>query len=92
MTKTIITISIDKDTKENFSKYARDMWTNMSNLISMFMKNAPRSRKLEFFSPIEEINPDNWEKNSIDEYELEKKNWNLETIDSDIFFKDLWIK
>jgi len=87
MSKTVVTISIDTQTKEEFSKYAKSMWTNMSNLVSMFMKNAPRSKKLEFFSPIEEVEPDKWEKNAINEYENQKKNWTFESIKmTDSFF------
>lgn len=89
MSKTVITISVDTETKKAFSNYAKDMWTNMSNLLSMFMKNAPRSRKLEFYSPIEEVEPDEWEKNTIQDYELQKKNWIFESIKmTDWFFNE----
>ncbi len=38
---------------------------------------------------IEMVEPDEWEKKSIVEYEKEKKQWTLELIDSDVFFKSL---
>lgn len=38
---------------------------------------------------IPEVEPDEWEKQSIAEYEKQKKEWNLEFISSDVFFNSL---
>jgi len=38
---------------------------------------------------IPEVEPNEWEKQSIAEYEKEKKEWTLELIDSDVFFNSL---
>lgn len=88
MSKTIMTISTEEQTKREFSKYAKEMWTNMTNLINMFMKNAPRSRKLEFYSPIEEVKPEKWEKESFKNYDEWVKEWKWEWIEikDDKFF------
>lgn len=88
MAKTVMTISVDENIKKEFAKYAKSMWTNMTNLLSMFMATAPQSRRLEFFSPIEEVEPEDWEIKAIEEYREAKKNgnWEAELVSSDDFF------
>ncbi len=89
MSKIVMTISTDLQTKKMFMEYAKDMWTNMTNLLNMFMKNAPRSKKLEFYSPIEEVKPEKWEKDIIDDYNKQVKDWTFQWVEFQKFFDSL---
>lgn len=49
--KTTITISLEKELKEDFTLFSRTLWTNPTNLINMLMKNAMNRRRVEFETP-----------------------------------------
>ena len=53
--KTTMTISLEKDLKEDFSTFARDIWTNPTNLLNMMMKNTLSTREVRFWKPILDI-------------------------------------
>jgi antitoxin component of RelBE/YafQ-DinJ toxin-antitoxin module len=41
--KTTMTISLEKDLKENFTNFSKSLGTNPTNLLSMMMKNTLNS-------------------------------------------------
>jgi antitoxin component of RelBE/YafQ-DinJ toxin-antitoxin module len=47
-----LNLSIPKDLKEEFVRFAYDLWTNPTNLLKMFMKQAITTRQINFRSPI----------------------------------------
>jgi len=65
--KTVMTISIEEDIKREFQEFAREMWTNMTNLLSMFMKSAIRKREISFSCPSYDIEFENFSKNNLEE-------------------------
>jgi len=46
--KTTMTITVDEKIKKDFQEFAKDMWTNMTNLLSMFMRDVSRRREVSF--------------------------------------------
>jgi len=76
----MMTISIEKELKESFINLAKELWTNPTNLINMFMKSSINSRTISFNrQPISnlEIEPldtqDWWEDFNKKSYELTTK-------------------
>ncbi len=48
MSKTQVTLTIDKDTKERFQKIAKKLGSNMSTLTNMYYNSVIQSWKVEF--------------------------------------------
>lgn len=46
--KTTMTISLEKELKQNFTRFSRSLWTNPTNLLSMMMKNTLNSWEIKF--------------------------------------------
>ncbi len=53
--KATMTISVPKDLKENFTYFAKSLWTNPTNLLCMIMKNTITTREIKFTNPILDI-------------------------------------
>ena len=53
--KATMTISLPKDLKENFTYFAKSLWTNPTNLLCMIMKNTITTREVKFINPIFDI-------------------------------------
>ena len=43
-----MTISVEKDLKNEFFVFSKELWSNPTNLMNMFMKDSIRKRKIEF--------------------------------------------
>jgi len=78
--KTTMNIIIDKELKDAFSAFAKDIWTNPTNLANMLIKNAVNKRKVSFSNNIIEVEPDKWEIKIIEDYLKRKKEWKLESV------------
>jgi len=48
MTRKQIAISVPKDLKDDFYDTAKKLWTNPSNLITMFMSNVVHTKEVHF--------------------------------------------
>lgn len=48
--KTTMTISLEKDLKQNFTNFSKSLGTNPTNLLSMMMKNTLNSWEVKFKS------------------------------------------
>lgn len=46
--KTTMNISVDQNLKDAFSKFAREIWTNPTNLINMLMQNSVNNGEVLF--------------------------------------------
>ena len=46
--KTTMNISVEKKLKEEFTSFAREIWTNPTNLINMLMQNSVNNREVSF--------------------------------------------
>lgn len=84
-----MSVSTDLTTKERFSEFAKAMGTNMTNLINMYMKAAPRMKRIEFITPFPEEEANEEEKQSIQKYETEKQIWTTKYINADSLFEQL---
>ncbi len=47
MPKSTMTITLEKDIKENLKRVAGEMWTNASNLLSMIVVKFIKEKKIE---------------------------------------------
>lgn len=48
--KTTMTISVEKDIKADFKAFAKELWTNPTTLLSMFMRDSTRRRGVRFWN------------------------------------------
>ena len=71
--KTTITISIEEQIKKDFQEFAKDMWTNVTNLLSMFMKDSTRRRELKFSGNHFNIEFENFSKENLDDLMNDKQ-------------------
>lgn len=46
--KTTMTISLEKELKQKFTRFSRSLWTNPTNLLSMMMKSTLNSWEVKF--------------------------------------------
>ena len=46
--KTTMNISVEANLKEAFTNFAREIWTNPTNLINMLMQNSVNNREVLF--------------------------------------------
>ena len=65
--KTTMTISIEEQIKKDFQEFAKDMWTNVTNLLSMFMRDSARKRELKFSGNNFNIEFENFSKENLDD-------------------------
>lgn len=84
--KTMITLSVEKNIKEDFAQYAQSMGTNMSQLIKMFMVSAPKTPKIEFYNFFPEQEPSKDEKNIINNYLQNKQKNMVQSVEVDTDF------
>lgn len=49
--KTTMTISVEEELKNEFFTFSKELGTNPTNLMNMFMKDSVRKRKIEFSAP-----------------------------------------
>lgn len=64
--KTTMTISVDKELKDAFSNFSKQIWTNPTNLINMLMVNTISTRQVNFWSK----NDDKFEIEAFSEEEM----------------------
>ncbi|OGG89266.1 hypothetical protein A2592_00170 [Candidatus Kaiserbacteria bacterium RIFOXYD1_FULL_42_15] len=50
-TKTVISVKIDKDTKEAAQEVAKGMGLNLSTLVNSYLKQVVYTRRVELFAP-----------------------------------------
>jgi antitoxin component of RelBE/YafQ-DinJ toxin-antitoxin module len=83
--KTTMTISVDKELKNAFSNFSKQIWTNPTNLINMLMVNTINTRQVKFWSresddfEIEAFSED--EINSFSSEFIEKTNENTKKLE-----------
>lgn len=67
MTRKQIAISVPKDLKDDFYDTAKKLWTNPSNLITMFMSNVVHTKEVHFRAFTSNFERDDFSKSEINE-------------------------
>ena len=67
MSRIQIAISVPKTLKEDFYETAKKLWTNPSNLITMFMSNVVHTKEVHFRANDKIIETERFSKNEINE-------------------------
>ena len=71
--KTTMTISIEENIKRDFQEFAKDLWTNVTNLLSMFMRDATKRKQVQFSSISYDMEFKRFSKDNLEELINDKK-------------------